>query len=75
MFCFFFLVAPVSVAVLTPFPLLFLFLVKKAQSRFCHSHSKLSQEEILKTDKNSNNNGVGIHNELQSIAKKISDVE
>lgn len=47
-------VAPVAVAVLTPFPLLFLFIVKKLRSRLHHSHSKLSQEEIVKSENGTN---------------------
>ncbi|XP_057664047.1 sodium/bile acid cotransporter 5-like [Diorhabda carinulata] len=55
-------VAPVAVAVLTPFPLLLLFVVKKLRSRLHHSHSKLSQEEIVKSENTSNSiNGIDIN--------------
>ncbi|CAH1185766.1 unnamed protein product [Phyllotreta striolata] len=47
-------IAPVAVAVLTPFPLLFIYFVKKIRTRFYHSHMKLSTDENIKTDQNSN---------------------
>ncbi|CAG9819178.1 unnamed protein product [Phaedon cochleariae] len=45
-------VAPVSVAILTPFPLLFLFIFKKLNERLSHSHCRIPCEDDPKIDNN-----------------------
>ncbi|CAG9829817.1 unnamed protein product [Diabrotica balteata] len=60
-------VAPVSVAVLTPFPLLFLFIIKKLKAQFYHSHSKLSQEDNVKVDNNNSTENISNNSELRTV--------
>uniref|UniRef100_A0A6P7G2V1 P3 protein-like isoform X2 n=1 Tax=Diabrotica virgifera virgifera TaxID=50390 RepID=A0A6P7G2V1_DIAVI len=60
-------VAPVSVAVLTPFPLLLLFIIKKLKAQFYHSHSKLSQEDIVKVDNNNSTENISNNSELKTV--------
>ncbi|KAJ8947736.1 hypothetical protein NQ318_017998 [Aromia moschata] len=66
-------VAPVAVAVLTPFPLMFIYLVKKLQARLLASHSKLicHEEDLSKVNNNgnkqSNGKGDGFEAHLLSV--------